>query len=133
MVSAMIRGIYAGDSRQLSIRAIFPSLWQLERKHGSVLKGMLSSTPKNVEEAQTIEGFKAQLKTDLRKDLEECSVWGLRGGMGALALKLEEELRQRPNVDILLGCRTSAISYANNTHTIQASLYICSSDSADLL
>ena len=120
MVSAMIRGIYAGDSRQLSIRAIFPSLWQMEKKHGSVIKGMLSSSSKNgVEEAKTIESFKTQLAPRLRKDLEECSVWGLKGGMGALALKLEEELKRRPNVDIQLGARTSAISFAYNSYILQ--------------
>lgn len=92
----------------------------MEKKHGSVIKGMLSSSSKNVvEEAKTIEGFKSQLAPGLRKDLEECSVWGLKGGMGALTVKLEEELRRRPNVDIQLGARTSAISFAHTTYTLQ--------------
>lgn len=37
-----VLGIYAGDPRQLSVDAAFPLLRQLERDHGSVIKGMIA-------------------------------------------------------------------------------------------
>ncbi|KAE9396700.1 Protoporphyrinogen oxidase [Gymnopus androsaceus JB14] len=40
--SALVHGIYAADSRQLSVRAAFPSLWAMEdRGWGSVVRGAL--------------------------------------------------------------------------------------------
>ncbi len=49
--SALVHGIYAADSRVLSVRAAFPSLWDAEtRGHGSIVRGFfraqaLPSTP----------------------------------------------------------------------------------------
>ncbi len=39
----LVVGIYGGDLRKLSIKAVFPSLKQWEETKGSVLRGMLSS------------------------------------------------------------------------------------------
>ena len=39
--SAVIHGIYAGDSRELSIQAVFPSLVELEREHGALSRALL--------------------------------------------------------------------------------------------
>lgn len=41
--SALVHGIYAADSRKLSVRAAFPGVWKAEeRGNGSVLWGMLN-------------------------------------------------------------------------------------------
>lgn len=42
----LVSGIFAGDSRRLSMKACFPKLHQSEQEHRSVLKGMLSSKKK---------------------------------------------------------------------------------------
>lgn len=39
LVSAFISGIYAGDTTKLSAAAVFPKLVELERDHGSVVRG----------------------------------------------------------------------------------------------
>src|SRR5215813_2961616 len=39
VVAAFVSGIYAGDSRSLSIQAAFPGLAALERDHGGIIKG----------------------------------------------------------------------------------------------
>ncbi|CUI17662.1 putative protoporphyrinogen oxidase [Candidatus Protochlamydia naegleriophila] len=39
LIDPFISGIYAGDSRKLSIQSCFPVLWQWEQEHGSLLKG----------------------------------------------------------------------------------------------
>lgn len=41
-VNPLIAGIYAGDPRKLSVRHGFPSLWQAERSHGSLIRGLLA-------------------------------------------------------------------------------------------
>lgn len=39
LVDPFVSGIYAGDSRKLSIQSCFPLLWQWEQEQGSLLKG----------------------------------------------------------------------------------------------
>lgn len=41
LVDAAISGISAGDSRELSVSAAFPLMIDLERKHGSLIRGMM--------------------------------------------------------------------------------------------
>ncbi len=43
LVAPMLTGIYAADSRQLSIAAVFPRMVEMERKHGSLIGAMLRS------------------------------------------------------------------------------------------
>ena len=46
MVDPFCRGIFAGDARLLSLRSCFPPLYELENKHGSIIKGVLKSSLK---------------------------------------------------------------------------------------
>ena len=57
LVDPMVLGIYAGDSKHLSIKACFPFLKVLEQEHGSVIKGMFSSLKKKKQKPT----FKASL------------------------------------------------------------------------
>ncbi len=41
-VNPLIAGIYAGDPEKLSVRHAFPVLWQAERSHGSLIRGMIA-------------------------------------------------------------------------------------------
>ena len=51
LAEPLLAGIHAGDVNQLSIRSLFPRLVDLERTHGSVLRG-LSSAPPHAPSAQ---------------------------------------------------------------------------------
>jgi len=42
-VNPLVAGIYAGDPEKLSVRHAFPMLWQAERSHGSVIRGMMAA------------------------------------------------------------------------------------------
>ena len=42
IAAPLLAGIYAGESEQLSLRATFPQLLDLEKKHGSLIAGMLA-------------------------------------------------------------------------------------------
>lgn len=42
LVDAMVTGVYAGDSRSLSLRSTFPRMHELETRHGGLFKAMLA-------------------------------------------------------------------------------------------
>ncbi|ANQ48539.1 protoporphyrinogen oxidase [Flammeovirga sp. MY04] len=44
-----VSGIYAGDPKKLAIKASFPSLYEAEHKHGSIIKGMIKKRKENKE------------------------------------------------------------------------------------
>ncbi len=37
----LVNGIYAGDVRRLNLQSAFPKIYEIEQKHGSLLKGMI--------------------------------------------------------------------------------------------
>ncbi len=42
LIDPMVTGIYAGDPDRMSLRACFPLIYDLERKYGGLVKGMIS-------------------------------------------------------------------------------------------
>lgn len=46
-VNPFVSGIYAGDPDELSIKYTFNRLWEMEQKHGSLFKGMISLIRQN--------------------------------------------------------------------------------------
>src|SRR5918993_135185 len=42
LIDAMVSGIFAGNARELSLRACFPKMWEMEREHGSLVQAMLA-------------------------------------------------------------------------------------------
>jgi oxygen-dependent protoporphyrinogen oxidase len=45
LVEPLMTGIYGGDGEQMSLRAVFPQLRELEVAHGSVLRGLAHAAP----------------------------------------------------------------------------------------
>ena len=43
----VVQGIYAGDVRRLHLRSIFPKIYEVEQKYGSILKGLICLRRKN--------------------------------------------------------------------------------------
>ncbi|HWK09576.1 MAG TPA: protoporphyrinogen oxidase, partial [Vicinamibacterales bacterium] len=43
LVDSMVSGIFAGDSRRLSLRACFPKMHQLEEQHGGLFRALLAT------------------------------------------------------------------------------------------
>ena len=42
LVDPMVSGIFAGDARQLSLRAAFPKMWELEEEHGGLFRALIA-------------------------------------------------------------------------------------------
>ena len=81
LASAMVHGIYAADSRRLSMRSAFPSLWDAEEDKGSVLLGSMFGKGKSEVEKRDWEELD---RLGLRKEAESWSIYGLRCGTGTL-------------------------------------------------
>jgi len=54
VVEPLMAGIYAGDASQISLRATFPRFLDLERQHGSLIRGMLASRPSGISSGRTM-------------------------------------------------------------------------------
>ena len=84
----MVLGIFAGDSRQLSMPAAFPQVTEMEERHGSVLRGMKAA------------------KKERRKQARHGAVQPAGGlhtfqsGMHMVARRLEERLASMPHVTL---------------------------------
>jgi oxygen-dependent protoporphyrinogen oxidase len=42
LVGSMVSGVFAGDSRALSLRACFPKMWEMETEHGGLFRALLA-------------------------------------------------------------------------------------------
>ena len=42
-INPIVAGIYAGDPEQLSTQFAFPKLWEIERAHGSLIRGQIAA------------------------------------------------------------------------------------------
>ena len=130
MISAMIHGIYSGDTRRLSIRAVFPGLWEAEREFGSVIKaGLFGRFRKKGEESQYRLGVMGQedrtreIKqrlggtpegADLVNRMEEASVWGVQGGLESLTDALRNWL-VKEGVDVKAGLEGDVTSIEHSS------------------
>ncbi len=70
-----ITGIYAGDPAKLSMRHSFPSMWDAEQQHGSLIRGMLrkkkTSPPKMKSRIISFPNGLSELIDGLRDELED--------------------------------------------------------------
>ncbi|XP_059001917.1 protoporphyrinogen oxidase isoform X3 [Mustela lutreola] len=92
-MDSLCRGVFAGNSRELSIRSCFPSLFQAEQTHRSVLLGLLLGAGRSPQpDSALIRQARA----------ERWSQWSLRGGLETLPQALYTHLTSR-GVTVLKG------------------------------
>lgn len=96
-VDSLCRGVFAGDSRALSVRCCFPALFRAERRRGSVLLGLAlgqgagdnDNAGDNAGDSDSDSGLAQRART------ERWSQWSLRGGMEALPRALVASVSPR--------------------------------------
>ncbi|WP_077623113.1 protoporphyrinogen oxidase [Sediminibacillus massiliensis] len=76
LVEPLLSGIYAGDIDDLSLMATFPNFYELEQKHGSLIKGLNKTMPKK----RNTKGKKPSM------------FYSIRGGLETLVHAVEEHL-----------------------------------------
>ncbi|KAJ2162151.1 oxygen-dependent protoporphyrinogen oxidase [Coemansia sp. RSA 552] len=131
LASAVMHGIYAADSRELSARALLYPFWLADRigKHG-VLRGLprvakisrarnarfaVRDNNERVEMAQR----RAQ-NPEFWEQIDEASMYSFREGIQTLSDRLASQLRADPRVEIVTGqAATTASLGANGTVEIQ--------------
>jgi len=108
--SAIIHGIYASDSRNISVKAALPSLWNAEENGwGRVLLGMFryKSLQANDYEVGSVEA-----------GMKGVSVYSFKDGMQTLTRHLETNIRTRPNVTIRSGARIHSLGLDDGLFTV---------------
>jgi protoporphyrinogen/coproporphyrinogen III oxidase len=83
LVAPLLGGIFAGDAERLSIAAVFPSLRDLERRHGSVVRGMFRGGSGEGRVSRTLLSFRDGLETLPRRLAERL------GGVVRLATRVD--------------------------------------------
>lgn len=101
--SSLVHGIYAADSRRLSLRAAFPSLWEAEDLgRGSVISGILRKKGSTAHP----EAFDTGKIQDVVAD---ASVFSFQHGMSELSSALMKSLSSASSVDVRLSCAATSI------------------------
>ncbi len=108
VASAVFHGIYAGDIYKLSARTILPGLWETERRHLSVVAGLLQAqavfggeVPILTADLKVAKELQKQLKmSETLEAVMRSSVFTFKGGLGELAERLEAKLLENPKVVI---------------------------------
>jgi len=106
--SALIHGIYAADSSQISVKAAFPSLWRAEERGlGGVMRGIFASLFRRKES----ESYELGCVQDLMRDV---AVFSFKDGMETLTSSLENHLQNLPNITILKGTEVQMVEPSKN-------------------
>ncbi|MEM8628779.1 MAG: protoporphyrinogen oxidase [Chlamydiota bacterium] len=77
LVAVMAKGIYAADTRHLSMRLSFPALYKAEQEKGSLLQAFFSS-PRQDRRLFTLEGGMGELSSSLQKRIKATWHFGVR-------------------------------------------------------
>jgi oxygen-dependent protoporphyrinogen oxidase len=123
--SAVIHGIYAGDTSQLSVKSCFKGMWDLEQNHGSFFNAMLKSfTKSNSAVVYKSSNPKAQEFMDA---VSKESVYSFKGGIQTLTDRLSQVVKDRgvhiiPSECSKLSFKNSEIVVELNSKSLQASL-----------
>ncbi|KAJ3405621.1 oxygen-dependent protoporphyrinogen oxidase [Chytriomyces hyalinus] len=113
MISALVHGIYAGDSRQLSVKSCFPFLWQAEKNNGSVVKSLLMSAFKNAPEEFSKDFSPKSL--EFIKKIKSKSIYAFKDGLQTFTDAISDDLKtNHPNVSLLTNTNVIKLSKSQN-------------------
>ncbi|KAJ3178641.1 hypothetical protein HDU87_003464 [Geranomyces variabilis] len=125
LVSAVLHGIYAGNAKELSVRSAMPILWEAERKHGSVGRGLMAPPPRMPATAGAASAEPVDRAADefVRRVQASASIYSFKDGMQTLTEALHRDLEGMGNVELLRGevrqirlgggCETPEITFSD--------------------
>lgn len=108
-LSAMICGIFAGDAKEISVKALMNNLFENEQKYGSVIGGMIYSLKDKL--GQTKKKNIDQVKRN--SEFKNWSVWSLENGLETLPNQIEKYLKNKKKIGIHLNCKCTKVSFKN--------------------
>lgn len=101
LVDPLVAGIYAGAIDNLSMRACFPTIWQMEQEHGSLVKGMLKKF--------LTQGIK-NVDSPFVQKMQRTPLFSLREGMETLPKVLSRCLEK----ELQFGCGVASLQVNKN-------------------
>ncbi len=119
LFDSFVSGIFAGDTKRMSMRASFPILYEMEKEHGSILRGLFNR--------------KKSMPSDIYKELPFMGLFTLEGGMSTLVQKLKKETQAEFRLGekaLSIDCMKKEIDGIPFDHLIVAT---SSKDAAELL
>ncbi|CAD6884442.1 unnamed protein product [Tilletia caries] len=135
LVSAVLHGIYAGDSRKLSVRALMPFLVRTEQEHGSLVRAILPKWlnsryqgPSQAEvlrrknEAKELEEAKRRLGPAWEQWLKTTSVYSFPRGIQEITDAMVKELSSQPHVEVRTASELETLSFPAGSSDVQISL-----------
>jgi oxygen-dependent protoporphyrinogen oxidase len=116
-INPFVAGVYAGDPENLSTAAAFPKLFALEKKYGSLIRGMILGAKERKQ------------RNEVAKD--RARLFSFTGGMKmfpeAIAGKLREDIKlDSPVIKILPGEQKQKLWLKGETEPKEYDLLICS-------
>ena len=84
LIGTVVRGVFAGDAKRLSLDASFPIMRDMERKHRSLVLAMIKG--KRSPGGRTIWSFRGGIESMVRALAAECLVLALAAGIAGIAL-----------------------------------------------
>ena len=100
-INPFVGGVYAGRPEQLSLRAAFPRLYELEQQYGSLIRGQLFGARRRARDAQ--------------KSKHAAAMFSFRDGMATLTGAIARGL-----ANVELGCAVDAVSRDGAAYVVTA-------------
>lgn len=98
LADPLVTGIFAADARQLSLRAAFPQIYNMEQTHGSLIRAMFT---------------RKRVRSGKRRDI----LYSLRNGMG----QLTETLTALYHSDIKTNVEAYSVAKSGEGYIVQSS------------
>ncbi|CAG0920158.1 unnamed protein product [Notodromas monacha] len=111
-IDPLIRGITAGDCREISVSSLMAPLFEGEKTHGSVVKAMLAnslSSSNTKIDRQSMEWSKIFATAQARK----WAIYSLKPGLETITERLTDELRKR-DCKIYSNSKANSIDFKMN-------------------
>ncbi|CAG9773036.1 unnamed protein product [Ceutorhynchus assimilis] len=108
LIDAMLCGICAGNSREVSVNFLMKKLFMYEQKYGSITKGVFKHLLDKKEKLPNRGLLAAQAK------LGKWNVYTFKGGMETLPIALEGALKYFGNTQIHLNMKCEKITFNND-------------------
>jgi len=120
LINPLVRGICAGDSRDLSVHFIASWLHTLEQKYGRVILGLLVESVKDFFKSQyRNKDYNCKLTAKARE--EKWAVWGLEGGLETFIKALENSL-EKDGVEMKKGVIVERLDADGGVVTVDGSI-----------
>jgi oxygen-dependent protoporphyrinogen oxidase len=82
LIDSMVSGVFGGNARELSLRACFPKMWQMETDHGGLFRALLAKMREKKKRRGEAMGAPAGRLTSFKGGSEEL-IQGVAGALDA--------------------------------------------------